>query len=797
MLILWGSGNFQENQKLKQQVDYEGAIWASTDTTKIPFNFDRGPQPQAEGALIIAMGNKPLKTLQQYGLVPKGRTITWCRYPRLFSLPNGAKVMVTFNAGIKDSDYAKYVDFRWDITLAGRYMRTGSFDPVVGDYEYVEHFLPDMKGIMAQFEATQEPVDVALDLETLGLDPYHPDAYIVAIQLSWREGHTSIVPFFSQEAEEHGLAKSNPTELYYQLRFFLTSEQISLRGANLKFDLHWLRERCDLKCTNFKFDTMLVGSLLDENRRNSLNTHAKWYLPDLGGYDDQFDADHDKSRMDKALFADPEGFKQYAGGDTDACLRVSKLMREELLQDDKLTKFYINVLHPAARAYEVVEQTGLLLDVPYYLELEYTLETELERLRKLGLSLLPWRMVEKHRKTGNLNLTKASLINDYMFSPQGLNLKPKMTTKTTGAPSTAAEHLAMFAESKRAGPFVKILQEYADISKTLSTYVIKRDDNGVAKGGFLFHMKNDCRFHPTHFLHNSGDGTGGTNTGRISVRDPAMQTVPKHTKWAKPLRRAFIAPPGMRIMANDYSQGELKIAACLAREKTMIAAYLAGADLHAVTGASMVDMTFEEFIKLKDTNPKKYATIRQRAKAGNFGFLYGMGAEGFVAYAAASYGVQVSLLEAEETRNAFFSTYSGLSDWHTEYKDYAREHLQVRSPLGRVRHLPMIASNFQDVRAKEERRAINAPVQSTLSDMSLWATAEMKDYPHSQVVAMIHDQLVSYVDEVKWEDAARYTINTMENLPFEKVGWDPQLKFTVDCEIGENLADVEEVKIAA
>ena len=198
---------------------------------------------------------------------------------------------------------------------------------------------------------------------------------------------------------------------------------------------------------------------------------------------------------------------------------------------------------------------------------------------------------------------------------------------------------------------------------------------------------------------------------------------------------------------------------------------------------------------LQVTNPAVYERMRQRAKAGNFGFLYGMGAEGFMVYALASFGVKVTLEEAEAARAAFFSTYARLDPWHKNYKAYARKHGYIRSPLGRLRHLPMINSSLSDLSSLDERRSVNAPVQSTLSDMSLWATALLSGSEHSQVVTMVHDQLVSYVSEDHWEVAAERTKQVMENLPFEKLGWGPKLKFTVDTEIGPNLADLKKVQI--
>ena len=176
-----------------------------------------------------------------------------------------------------------------------------------------------------------------------------------------------------------------------------------------------------------------------------------------------------------------------------------------------------------------------------------------------------------------------------------------------------------------------------------------------------------------------------------------------------------------------------------------------------------------------------------------------MGVDGFMAYAWANYGIRLTYAEAEQLRNAFFELYSGLLDYHDRQRETVRLTEMVRSPLGRIRHLPMIRSWDRQVKSKAERQAINAPIQSCLSDMMLWAIALIDQaYPGGEieVVGMIHDALIAYVPE---QDAAQWggrAAEIMSNLPFHEVGWKPQLKFTVDVEAGPNLAKLEKLKIA-
>ena len=187
------------------------------------------------------------------------------------------------------------------------------------------------------------------------------------------------------------------------------------------------------------------------------------------------------------------------------------------------------------------------------------------------------------------------------------------------------------------------------------------------------------------------------------------------------------------------------------------------------------------------------------AKPANFGLLYGMQVEGFRAYACANYGIRLSYDEAEKMRNAFFELYPGLLDYHDVQKKLVWASEEVRSPLGRIRHLPMIRSYDREIKSRAERQAINSPIQSCLSDMMCWAIAEIdRAYPNGEieVVGMVHDALIAYVDEANVPLWAGRAQEIMSNLPLHEVGWKPQLKFLVDAEAGPDLACQSASKIA-
>lgn len=735
-----------------------------------------------EGDLLLSMGGKNLKLIQDAGMLPKGRTIHSLREV-LHPIGDGLG-MVTYDADIKDFDYTSYIKLQTDVNLAHRWSQTGSLSPQIGNYKWVKGFLFLAKRICERYCETGKPVRTSCDLETVGLDPFNSEKFIVSISFSIDEGESFLVHFTGVEDQPDGLS-----DLWDQINWLLNDDRVSLCGANLKYDLMWMRVKWGIICTNFRFDTTLVGSLLDENRSNSLNTHAKIYCPALGGYDDEFNRTQDKSRMDLVKKKD---LLPYAGGDTDATLQVANRMAKKLSQSKSQTDFYTKLLHPASRAFEDMEMTGILVDVPYYQELQYEVLNVMAEKDLEAKALMPKRILTKWGD--DFKLSKAKLLKDFMFThPKGLNLKPKMFTEKTKEPSTAIDHLKLFEDVPEAAEFVGILKEWNSAKKTESTYIT----------GFLKHLREDGYLHPSAILFRGdygGDSNddSGTVTGRTSFKDPAFQTLSKHTFWAKKLRQAFIAPEGYVIMNWDYSQGELRVIACVAKELRMIQAYIDGIDMHLKTGAELNGYTLQEALQLKADGDAIIKGIRQGGKAGNFGMIYGISAEGFVAYARNTYGVIVTLEESTDQLERFFEMYPALITYHKEYIKWAHESGFVQSPLGRVRHLPLINSSNWGKQSQSERQAINSPIQSCLSDLSQLALALFKKkfgYPEGcRFFAMTHDSNTAYVlrDEVDYW--ALEMKHIMENLPItEYFGWNPQLPFLTDCELGYNLGEMVEL----
>lgn len=733
------------------------------------------------------MGLGPLETMQAHGLIPKNRKTMKSRGIVTLHPSTGGVWMNTYDPDIVRSDISKDPEIRWDIRLIERYHRTRSLKPEVGDYEWVEDFSETVQYIKDKYEATGKAVDVGHDLETMGLVPFIPEKKIITAAFSVEEGQAQMIYLLDK-------TPARLKRIHMQVQWLLTSPMVSLKGANLKYDLLWWMVKHGIKCTNFKMDTLLVGSMLNENRSNSLKGHACEYTS-MGGYETEFETKFpDKGSMENVPKNEPT-FSDYVGGDPDACLRVSNVMRGELKNNRNLQHLYVKIIHPAARKFEEIEYHGVEVDLKQFERVRAKVDADAQVCHQKLISLMPRRLKLKYADKDNLLTPK--ILREFLFTPAGLNLKPKMVTKKTEEATVSMDHLMMFLDDPVAKEFIQTLKKYNSATKTISTFI----------DGFLKHLRPDGKIHPTYALFNgdlygygNSDDDAGTDSGRFSARDPAIHILPKHTYWAKDLRSCYPAPPGHVVFQIDFKEGELRVAADIADDTTMIESYRKGYSLHALTGSKLSQMTIQDFLKKKETDRKYFDRQRQKSKAINFGFLFGLQPKGFKEYARKSFDLEVSMQESEDFRNMFFSTYDCLEGWHNRFIGMAYQNKEVVSPLGRVRHLPLIDSPIWKVQGKQERRAINAPVQGTLSDLCAYGIVHIgRRFTMQEVrlAGMTHDSIYGYIPENHVMDRLREMKHIIENLPLEReFGWKPKVSFPVDAEISDkNLAELEGIDL--
>jgi hypothetical protein len=451
------------------------------------------PEPAA-GEVVVVCGDRCLDVLRRAGVVAKNPTVNSMRE---VAIKRGdGWYLVSYDPSITDREPEKTEIIDWDVRLAHRLHSTGSLQPKLGDYQWVSSFAPMIAEIEAMYEKTGKPVKVAFDTETMGLYPWHADKDIVVISFTHKPGCSRLMYFGPKDAP---VPLDHSAPLFEQIKWLLTSPKVRLRMANGKYDMIWVKEKWGLDCSNFTFDTLLVGSLLNENRTNSLNLHAKLYS-DFGGYDDEFNRTEDKGHMEAIP---PEKLLSYAGGDTDACYQAAEVLAAELGEDPALTQFYQVILHPAARAFEKVERRGILIDQEKYTTLAKDLRVFINERQQVLLGLLPGKMKIKYRDRIEEQLARGknpllpSILHELFFTPSGFNLKPQLLTEKTKEPSLTKPHLrAVAASHPAASVFIAAMTEADSAAKTLSTFV----------EGFLKHLRPDGRFHPSYMLFHGGFG---------------------------------------------------------------------------------------------------------------------------------------------------------------------------------------------------------------------------------------------------------------------------------------------------
>lgn len=413
----------------------------------------------------------------------------------------------------------------------------------------------------------------------------------------------------------------------------------------------------------------------------------------------------------------------YAAADADMTLRLVPQLQAELEQKNALGVFD-EIEMPLVAVLSDMEIAGVRLDTDFLSSMSEELETRLGQIAS-----------QIYRAVGEeFNLNSPQQLSTALFNRLGLE-PPDRTRKTSsGFYSTAAEVLEAL---RREHEVVEWVLEYRELSKLKSTYVDS-----------LPQQVNPA----TGRVHTSYNQTGSV-TGRIASSDPNLQNIPIRTELGREVRKAFIADDNNVLLAVDYSQVELRIAAHMSGDAGMIAAFKAGQDIHAATAAAIYNQEIDTVTREQ----------RRHAKAINFGLLYGMSPFGLTR------ATDLTLAEAEDFVATYFERFPGILDYIERTKKFANEYGYVETLLGRRRYFPGLktASNF-NVRSREEREAINAPIQGTAADIMkiamLRVPAAIQDADLSaRVLLQVHDELVLECSQAELNPTARIVMDEMRN----------------------------------
>lgn len=542
-------------------------------------------------------------------------------------------------------------------------------------------------------------------------------------------------------------------ELLHQLAEIMSQGQ-RIIAQNGKYDLRWTHSMTgvDLR-KGLWFDPMAASYALDENEPKGLKILAPAYLG-VPRWDDV--------NLKNADQVPWKRLGRYNAFDTLYAYRLAAPMLEELKEDARVARIYHYILMPITRELLQVERNGFKPDP--------------DRLEK-GIA---WAEEQTEIAERNLLAYAERFIPD--LDPEDINWHPsskffRIFMDKSGAP--VYEHTNTGLPSWNKAVLGRLAAEGAEYVQHLLAFRQHGKDLGFFRA-WKKAAEFDGRIHPTFNPMRFEDADGrekGTVTGRLSGSAPNPQQIPRRQK------PVFGAEEGWLFVEADYSQIELRIAAMVFKEPSMLQAYQEGHDLHTLFAAMLTGKRPE------DVTPEE----RQHAKAGNFGFLYGMGAQGFVNYAYAMYGLEYDIMEAQEIRTAFFKKWSKLEEGHDRVIELARRNGYAASPLGRLRRVPDITSSNDYLRSRAERQAINAVVQSTASDLMLLTIIDLGkelNPDEAKIIGTVHDSILLEIRE----DAARDVLTHVADVMLypdikRRFGAELTVPLGVEFKIGRRWAD--------
>lgn len=530
----------------------------------------------------------------------------------------------------------------------------------------------------------------ALDTETTSLVARH--AKLVGVSLSCMAGQACYIPVGHVEGEQLDM-----TSVLFALSDLFADRDLTMVGHNLKYDLTIL-ETVGLLPQCRLADTMLMSYVLDAAAgRHDMDSLAKRLLGvETTSYEDVCGKGAKQIRFDEVAL---ESASHYASEDADITLRLYNQFVERLNQVPSLQSIYQELELPVMQILREMENHGALLDVDILNAQSVTLGVRLEQLESEAQAL-----------AGRpFNLASPKQLQEILFDELQL---PVLKKTPKGAPSTNEEVLQELALDY---PLPKLLIEHRSLSKLKGTYTDR--------------LPGDCD--PADGRVHTSFHQAVTSTGRLSSSDPNLQNIPIRTEEGRRIRKAFIAPDGWSVMAADYSQIELRIMAHLSGDKSLVDAFARGDDIHRATAAEVFDL---EPMFVTDEQ-------RRRAKAINFGLIYGMSAFGL----ARQLGIERA--EAAAYIDRYFERYPGVRHYMDSTRAMAHEKGYVETVFGRRLTLPDIHARQVPVRQAAERAAINAPMQGTAADIIKRAMLRVHQALATSnlgchLLLQVHDELV-------------------------------------------------------
>ena len=555
----------------------------------------------------------------------------------------------------------------------------------------------------------------AFDTETTSLN--YMQAEIVGLSFAIEPGEAAYVPLAHLNPGLEG--QLDRDRILDQMKPLLESDAVKKVGQHLKYDANVLANH-GITLRGIAHDTMLQSYIIDAvGSRHDMGSLALKYL---GQRVISFEKVAGKGAKQVSFdHVDIEQAAAYAAEDADVTLRLHEVLMPKLEAEASLNEIYQRLELPLVPVLSKIERNGAYVSIDKLRAQSHEIAIRLAELESQACEL-----------AGQpFNLASPKQLGEILFEKLEL---PVIKKTPKGAPSTAEEVLVELANDYE---LPAVLIEHRGLAKLKSTYTDKLPEMVDTRTG---------RVHTSYHQ-------AVTATGRLSSSDPNLQNIPIRTREGRRIRQAFIAPEGRKIVAADYSQIELRIMAHLSSDAGLLHAFANELDVHSATAAEVFDVSLDEVT----------TDQRRKAKAINFGLIYGMSAFGLARQIGVARG------EAQEYIDRYFARYPGVADYMDATRAIAHEQGYVETLLGRRLYLPEINARNKQRQLAAERTAINAPMQGTAADIiklamidvDAWLTETALD---AKMIMQVHDELVFEVADEACETLCNNVTERMANV---------------------------------
>ena len=594
--------------------------------------------------------------------------------------------------------------------------------PSISDNKYI--CIDTEEALVEWIEHANQSPQIAIDTETTSLTPAKAD--LIGISAAITPGEAIYIPLGHGQGETDLFGNGGDSDIKQiakdkalaLLKPLLEDESILKIGQNIKYDLQlFMKHGISVKNMD---DTMLLSYVLDgSSHSHGMDNLSKIYLDHTPiPYKDVVGTGKSQIGFDAVPI---EKATAYAAEDADITLRLWHILKPRLAQE-KMVRVYEDIERPLIPVIAEMELNGIKIDRAILKEMSTRFGKRLVELEG-----------EIHKLAGHeFNVASPKQLGVVLFEEMGLEGGKK--TKS-GDWSTSADILEKLASNKN--EFAEKILEYRQLSKLKSTYTDALQDQ-------INHTTG--RVHTSFHM-------AGTSTGRLSSSDPNIQNIPIRTQEGREIRTAFVAEDGCVLLSIDYSQIELRLAAILANIKKLKQAFQNGDDIHAATASEVFDVPMSEMT----------SDIRRKAKAINFGIIYGISAWGLARQ------LDIEASEASEYIKAYFARFPELANYMEEKKQEARDKGYVQTYFGRKCFADGIHDKNQARRSFAERAAINAPLQGTAADIMKLAMHKIfkalkKETLKTKLLLQVHDELILEVPEKEVDTVTALVKGIMESV---------------------------------